>query len=69
MICKYNDHPGTPDFNGYSTAFVFDGFPDAAIQKASVDTGTAVYHYDKDGNQTQRTDARSVVTNRTFDKL
>jgi RHS repeat-associated protein len=57
------------DFNGYSTAFVFDGFPDAAIQKASVDTGTAVYYYDKDGNQTQRTDARSVVTNRTFDKL
>jgi RHS repeat-associated protein len=57
------------DFNGYSTAFVFDGFPDAAIQKASPDTGTAVYHYDLDGNQTQRTDARSVVTNRTFDKL
>ena len=57
------------DFNGYSTAFVFDGFPDAAIQRASPDTGTAVYYYDNDGNLTKRTDASSVVTYRNFDKL
>jgi RHS repeat-associated protein len=57
------------DFDGYSTSFVFDGFPDAAIQKASPDTGTAIFYYDKDGNQTKRTDARSVETDRTFDAL
>jgi RHS repeat-associated protein len=56
------------DFNGYSTSFTRDAFGNA-IAKSSPDTGSATYVYDEDHNQTKRTDARSVVTNRTFDKL
>lgn len=56
------------DQNGNTTSYVYDGFGDT-IQQASPDTGTTVYHYDNNGNFTSKTDALSVVTNQTFDKL
>lgn len=63
-----NNVTAQTDFNGHSTSFIYNGFHDAK-QKASPDTGTAVYHYDEDHNMTKRVDARSVETDRTFDKL
>jgi RHS repeat-associated protein len=55
------------DFDGYSTSSTFDGF-DNVIARSSPDTGSASFTLDEDDNVKQRTDARSVVTNRTFDK-
>ena len=52
----------------HTTSFVYDGFGEA-IQVASPDTGTAVYHYDSDGNLTQKVDAASITTNYTYDAL
>ena len=56
------------DFLGYSTSFTRDAFGNA-ISKTSPDTGSATLVYDEDHNQTKRVDARSVETDRTFDKL
>jgi RHS repeat-associated protein len=56
------------DPNSRETTYVYDGFGDV-IQQKSPDTGTTVYYYDGDRNLTSRTDAASVVTNQTFDKL
>jgi RHS repeat-associated protein len=56
------------DPNTNATSYVYDGFGDA-IQQTSPDTGVTVYHYDGDRNLTSKTDALSIVTNNTFDKL
>jgi RHS repeat-associated protein len=63
-----DDVTAQTDFNGYSTSFTFDGFHDV-ISKTSPDTGTATFTFDGDHNVTKRVDARSVETDRTFDKL
>lgn len=63
-----NDVTAQTDFLGYSTSFTFDGFHDP-ISKTSPDTGTATFTFDGDHNITKRVDARSVETDRTFDKL
>ena len=52
----------------HTTSYVYDGFGDL-IQQTSPDTGTAVFHYDSDGNLTQKVDALSVTTNYTYDTL
>ena len=63
-----DDITAQTDFLGYSTSFTFDGFHDV-ISKDSPDTGTATFTFDGDHNVTKRVDARSVETDRTFDKL
>jgi RHS repeat-associated protein len=63
-----NNITAQTDFDGYSTSFTFDGFHDT-ISKTSPDTGTATFTFDGDHNVTKRVDARSVETDRTFDKL
>ena len=56
------------DTLSHSTSYVFDGFGDV-IQATSPDTGAAVYHYDSDGNLTQKVDAASITVNHTYDAL
>ena len=51
-----------------TTNYVYDGFGHV-IQESSPDTGTTSYTLDEDGNRVKETDARGIVTNRTFDKL
>jgi len=51
-----------------TTNYVYDGFGHV-IQESSPDTSTTSYTLDEDGNRVKETDARGIVTNRTFDKL
>jgi RHS repeat-associated protein len=63
---------GSDDVTNYadprslSTAYVRSGFGEA-IQRSSPDTGTTVYEYNALGKVTKITDARSVITNLTYD--
>ena len=56
------------DALGNTTSYVYDGFGDA-IQQASPDTGTTVYHFDADANLTQKVDAVGNTMNATYDAL
>src|ERR1700735_2765113 len=52
----------------HSTTYTYNAFGDVTGE-TSPDRGTISYTVDKAGNVTQRTDARSVVTNYTYDAL
>jgi RHS repeat-associated protein len=56
------------DANSHATNYVYDGFGDD-IQQTSPDTGTAVSHFDSDGNRTKKVDAAGVTVNSTYDAL
>ena len=55
-------------FNSTGTVYTYDGF-DRVISTNSPDTNITTYTLDKVGNRISETDARGIVTNRTFDKL
>lgn len=56
------------NFNSLSTAYSYDGFG-RIISVISPETGTTNYTLDAAGNRVSETDARGIVTTRTFDAL
>ena len=64
-----NDHlEGVGDPDGLNTTYSYDGLGNATGVQ-SPDTGGTAYVYDAAGNVTQRTDAKGVVSNSTYDAL
>ncbi len=59
---------GFSDPDSLSTAYGYDGLGNATSVQ-SPDTGSVTNQYDSAGNLTQHTDARSVVTQYTYDAL
>lgn len=62
----HNRPTNVQDANGNSTSYVNDGFGDVT-QVTSPDSGTSVYHYDKDRNLTQKVFAGGQTVNLTWD--
>jgi|GEM_PF-997412 len=63
-----DDINSVKDQRNNTTTYTYNAFGDV-IGETSPDRGTLSYVVDKAGNVTQRTDARSVVTNFTYDAL
>jgi RHS repeat-associated protein len=56
------------DANSHTTAYVYNGFGDT-IQTVSPDSGTSVFHYDLDSNQTESVKAGPLTADTTYDAL
>ncbi len=63
-----DDVTDVKDQRNNTTTYTYNAFGDV-ISEASPDRGTIAYVVDKTGNVTQRTDARGVVTDYTWDAL
>ncbi|MDR3443702.1 RHS repeat-associated core domain-containing protein [Dyella sp.] len=63
-----NQLEGVSDPDGFNTTYSYDGLGNATGVQ-SPDTGSTAYVYDAAGNVTQRTDAKGVVSNSTYDAL
>lgn len=59
---------GVGDPDGLNTTYSYDGLGNAT-GVLSPDTGSTAYVYDAAGNVTQRTDAKGVVSNSSYDAL
>jgi RHS repeat-associated protein len=59
---------GVGDPDGLNTTYSYDGLGNATGVQ-SPDTGGTTYVFDSTGNVTQRTDAKGVVSNSTYDAL
>lgn len=63
-----DQNEGTTDPRSNTTSYSYNAFGDVT-QEISPDRGTRTYSHDKAGNVTSMTDARSIVTDYTYDAL